>query len=92
MLTKRSTTAGSLEQILKDATLYFSRSMLNLATVIPAMDEIDKRFTNISHDHSFDRAIRSSLRFAKATLNRYYSLIDSSEAYRIAMSESNNVL
>jgi hypothetical protein len=60
-------------QLLKDATLYFSRSTPNLATVIPAMDEIDKRFGVILQDMSFDKAIRSALRAAKATLNKYYS-------------------
>jgi hypothetical protein len=76
---------GLHAKVLKDATLYFSRSTPNLATVIPAMDEIDKRFTNIIHDPSFDKAIQSGMRLAKATLNKYYSLTDSSEAYRIAM-------
>jgi hypothetical protein len=49
------------------------------------MDEIDKRFTNITIDPSVDPAIRAAMRFAKGTLNLYYSLTDSSEAYRIAM-------
>ncbi|KAG2741588.1 hypothetical protein P692DRAFT_201677760, partial [Suillus brevipes Sb2] len=31
-----------LQDILKDATLYFSRATPNLATVIPAMDHVDK--------------------------------------------------
>lgn len=74
-------------QILKDATLYFSRGTPNLATVIPAMDEIDKRFGNIGRDALFDKAIRLATRLAKGTLNKYYSLTDSSEAYRIAMGE-----
>jgi hypothetical protein len=55
--------------------------------VILAMDEIDKRFGKISHDLTFDKAIRSALRLAKGTLNKYYSLTNSSEAYRIAMGE-----
>jgi hypothetical protein len=75
-------------KVLKDATLYFSRSTLNLATVILAMDKIDKHFTNIIHDPSFNKAIQSSMCLAKATLNKYYSLTNSSEAYRIAMSKS----
>ena len=54
------------------------------------MDEIDKRFTNIIRDPSFDKAIQSGMRLAKATLNKYYSLTDSSEAYRIAMSKSSS--
>ena len=87
-VTRRDNTHNTLSvpfQLLKDATLYFSRSTPNLATVIPAMDEIDKRFGVILQDTSFHQAIRSSLRAAKATLNKYYSLTDSSEAYRIVM-------
>ena len=49
------------------------------------MDEIDRRFTNIILDSSYDPAIRAAMRFAKATLNRYYSLTDLSEPYRNAM-------
>jgi hypothetical protein len=71
--------------VLKDATLFFSCSTPNLAIVIPAMDEIDRHFTTISRDSSFDLAIQDALVPAKATLNCYYSLTDSSEAYWIAM-------
>ena len=59
--------------------------MLNLATVIPAMDEIKKRFTKTSRDLTFDKAIRSALGLANATLNKYYSLTNSSDTYHIAM-------
>ncbi|KIM56158.1 hypothetical protein SCLCIDRAFT_133239, partial [Scleroderma citrinum Foug A] len=41
-----------LREILKDATLYFSRASPNLATVIPAMDHIDKEFTTYALDAS----------------------------------------
>ena len=34
-----------LNQILKDATIFFSRLAANLATVIPVMDHIDEYFT-----------------------------------------------
>ncbi|KAF8528510.1 hypothetical protein BU17DRAFT_80950 [Hysterangium stoloniferum] len=37
-------------KILKDATLYFSHSTPNLATVIPVMDHIDKHLTTLGHD------------------------------------------
>jgi hypothetical protein len=39
-------------QILKDATLFFSRSTPNLATVIPAMDVIDERLSTDSLNRS----------------------------------------
>ena len=76
-------------QILKDGTEYFSRSSPNLATVIPAMDHIDTTFTNIIQPTSAAHpAIRYALRLAKKTLNKYYSLTDEAEVYRIAMSKS----
>jgi hypothetical protein len=73
-------------QILKDATTYFSRATPNLPTVIPAMDHIDTYFTNaIAPSSRKSPAIRAALEVAKKTLNRYYSLTDASETYRIAM-------
>ncbi|KAJ8585007.1 hypothetical protein M405DRAFT_689425, partial [Rhizopogon salebrosus TDB-379] len=72
-------------QILKDATLYFSRATPNLATVIPAMDHVDKMLTSYSRNKKYLPSIRAAVRLAKNTLNRYYELTDSSETYRIAM-------
>jgi hypothetical protein len=73
-------------QILKNATLFFSRSTPNLATVIPAMDVIDERFSTDSLNRAgYDASIRASLGLAKRTLNRYYNMTDWSEVYRIAM-------
>ncbi|KAJ8579264.1 hypothetical protein M405DRAFT_754714, partial [Rhizopogon salebrosus TDB-379] len=77
--------AGQLRDVLKDTTLFFSRSTPNLATVIPAMDLIDDKLTSYSHDHKYLPAIRAAVRLAKKTLNRYYELTDTSEVYRIAM-------
>ncbi|KIK80335.1 hypothetical protein PAXRUDRAFT_158966, partial [Paxillus rubicundulus Ve08.2h10] len=74
-----------LHGILKDATLFFSRVTPNLATVIPAMDHIDKQLRIYSCNKEYMPAIRSSVSLARNTLNRYYSLTDSSETYRIAM-------
>lgn len=74
-------------QILKDATLFFSRATPNLATTIPAMDHIDQVLTSNSLDNHFTLAIRAALGTAKKTLNHYYQLTDDSEVYRIAMGE-----
>ncbi|KAJ3498251.1 hypothetical protein NLJ89_g10242 [Agrocybe chaxingu] len=71
--------------VLKDATLFFSRSTPNLATVIPAMDYIDTRLTTQGHNTGYAAPIRAAIGLAKKTLNRYYTLTDSSEVYRIAM-------
>jgi hypothetical protein len=71
---------------LKDATLYFSRGTPNLPTVIPAMDHIDTIFTNATLPSSKNHlAVRAAIETAKHTLNKYYSLTDFSEVYRIAM-------
>ncbi|KAG1853540.1 hypothetical protein C8R48DRAFT_558143, partial [Suillus tomentosus] len=80
--------AGQLRdvlKILKDATLFFSRSTPSLATVIPAMDLIDDKLTSYSQDRKYLPAIRAAVCLAKKTLNRYYELTDTSEVYRIAM-------
>ncbi|KAJ8591968.1 hypothetical protein M405DRAFT_891619, partial [Rhizopogon salebrosus TDB-379] len=80
------TLVTQLRDVLKHATQYFSRSTPNLAMVIPAMDHIDTTFTNgILNTHVLDPAIRAALKLAKRTLNRYYSLTDASETYRVAM-------
>jgi hypothetical protein len=82
-------------QIFKDATLFFSRSTPNLATVIPAMDHIDAHLASASQNRKYSPAIRASLALGKAHLNKYYDMTDQSEVYRIAMSEyssSNNFI
>lgn len=77
-------------QVLKDATLFFSRLTPNLTMVIPAMDYIDEVFTKgILQRTMLDPAIRAALGLAKKTLNRYYSLTDSSNLYCIAMGKLN---
>lgn len=76
----------SPQQILKDATLFFSRATPNLATVIPAMDHIDTQFTNATDPTSSNNpAIRAAIGLGKRTLNRYYSMTDMVEVYRITM-------
>ncbi|KAG1862957.1 hypothetical protein C8R48DRAFT_603268 [Suillus tomentosus] len=75
-------------KILKDAILFFSRGMPNLAKVIPAMDLIDEQLTTYSHNQKYSPSICVAVRLAKRTLNRYYQLTDKSEVYQIAMGES----
>lgn len=72
-------------QILKDATLFFSRDIPKLAVVVPAMDRIDEVLTTYSQDRKLSSPIRAAVTLAKKTLNRYYELTDSSDVYRIAM-------
>ncbi|KAG2335776.1 hypothetical protein BDR05DRAFT_833811, partial [Suillus weaverae] len=75
----------SVLKILKDATLFFSRSTPNLATVILAMDLINEKLTTYSRNRQYHPSIRSSVQLAKVTLNRYYQLTDQSKVYCIAM-------
>ncbi|KAJ3499225.1 hypothetical protein NLJ89_g10123 [Agrocybe chaxingu] len=70
---------------LKDAMLFFSRATPNLATVIPAMDYIDTQLTTQGHNTALKSLVCAAIGMAKKTLNRYYTLTDSSEVYRIAM-------
>jgi len=73
-------------QIFKDATLYFSHGTPNLATIIPAMDHIDKVLaTSAGNASKFSPTIRAALTIGKTTMNKYYNLTDQSEVYRIAM-------
>ena len=80
------TLVKSFCQILKHATLFFSHSMPNLSTVIPAMDHIDAHLATASSQHStYSISICATLTTGKCTLNRYYDKTDQSEVYRIAM-------
>ena len=49
------------------------------------MDRLDKELATFCVDESLEPAIRAAASLAKATLNRYYSLTDQSDTYRIAM-------
>ncbi|PPQ76808.1 hypothetical protein CVT26_001762 [Gymnopilus dilepis] len=81
--------AGELRDVLKifkDTTLFFSCDTPNLATVIPAMDHIDKVLATCSNSpNQFSPAIRAALAISKKALNKYYNKTDHSEVYRIAM-------
>ncbi|KAF9487257.1 hypothetical protein BDN71DRAFT_1358115, partial [Pleurotus eryngii] len=72
-------------QVLKHATLFFSRETPNLATVIPAMDHIDQSLATVSINIKYNPAVRPAIAVAIQTLNQYYSLTDVSEAYQVAM-------
>ncbi|TFK78831.1 hypothetical protein K466DRAFT_506651, partial [Polyporus arcularius HHB13444] len=74
-----------LRDVLKDATLFFSRGSPNIATVIPAIDHIDNKLTDGARDPKLDPAIRKAIGLAKRTLNRYYKATDMSATYCIAM-------
>ncbi|KAJ3738201.1 hypothetical protein EV360DRAFT_58339, partial [Lentinula raphanica] len=74
---------------LLEATLFFSQDGTNISTVIPAMDAIDEVFaTGILNNEELSEPIRHALSIGKKTLNKYYSLTDDSELYRIAMGKN----
>jgi hypothetical protein len=75
----------AFSEIFKDTTLFFSRGTPNLATVIPAMDHIDKVLATSSDRHQYSLSICAALFIGKNTINRYYHKTDHSETYRIAM-------
>ncbi|KAG2114234.1 uncharacterized protein F5147DRAFT_555513, partial [Suillus discolor] len=51
--------------ILKDATLYFLCATPNLATVIPAMDHVDKMLMSYSHNKIYLPSIHSAVQLVK---------------------------
>ncbi|KAG0691467.1 hypothetical protein DFH29DRAFT_789032, partial [Suillus ampliporus] len=78
--------ASELCNILQDAMTYFSHLTPNLATVIPAINHIDAIFTSHQSNELLNGAVCSAFSLGKKkTLDHYYSLTDSSDAYQIAM-------
>ncbi|KAJ3964120.1 hypothetical protein EV361DRAFT_769605, partial [Lentinula raphanica] len=68
-------------KLLKDATLFFSTNRASLASVIPAMDTIDKAFaSDILDEQTFSKPICHTLAIGKKTL-KFYSLSDDSDLY-----------
>ncbi|KAK0467346.1 uncharacterized protein EV420DRAFT_1260973 [Desarmillaria tabescens] len=76
-------------QVLKDVTLYFSCSTPNLATVISAMDHIDKVLAMAALNNvKFSPPMCAALAIMKNTLNVYYDCTDKSKVYQIAIGMS----
>ena len=59
--------------------------MPSIATIIPAMDHIDKHLATAAIDNEYPLVIKVALAIGKKTLNRYYDKTDHSEVFRIAM-------
>jgi hypothetical protein len=55
------------------------------------MDRMHTDLTAASNSDDYSPAIRSALKLGVALLDKYYSLTDNSEVYRIAMGESFNL-
>jgi hypothetical protein len=57
--------SSTIIQVLKDTTQFFSHGMLNLTTVILAMDFINDHLTAQTKNHSLSPAIKASLGLGK---------------------------
>jgi hypothetical protein len=77
-----------LQQVFKSTTQKFSSNTTNLPEVIPAMDHMHATLKASIDDESIDLSIRAALSLGVQLLNKYYSLTDESEVYRIAISKS----
>ena len=78
-------------QIFKTVTLEFSTDTPCLANVIPAMDRMHDDLISACNNEDYSTAICDALKIGKNLLNKYYSITDNSEVYRIAMSKFNIV-
>jgi hypothetical protein len=75
-------------QTFKTVTLQFSTDTPCLAAVIPAMDKMHNELVAASENAKYSQAVRAALTIGRNLLNKYYSLTDDSEVYRIAMGTS----
>lgn len=74
-----------IQQIFKDATLFFLHSTPNIATVIPAMDHLDEHLTNAALNPKYSMLIKATIAIEKKTLNWYYNKTDHSDVFCISM-------
>ena len=76
-----------LFKIYKDATLFFSKDNVStIANVIPTMDHIDALLGDVPVE-PLSQSVKHALRFARKSINKYYSKTDLSNVYSIAMGE-----
>jgi hypothetical protein len=66
--------------------LFFSQDSVSIAAVIPAMDKLDSHL-NPKTKKPYHPAIQAAMKLARKKINRYYSMMDLSSVYRIAMGE-----
>ena len=57
----------------------------NLASMIPAMDLMDREFTGYAHNLTYSAPIHTAIELAQKTLSHYYSSMDKLVLYHIAM-------
>ena len=66
-------------------TLEFSTDTPCIANVIPAMDRMHDDLRAACNNEEYSTAICAALKVGMNLLNKYYSITDNSEVYRIAM-------
>jgi hypothetical protein len=79
---------NKFSQIFKMVTRQFSSDTPCLASVILAMDKMHHELTAASQNTEYLPTLRIALRLGTKLLNKYYSLTDDSDVYRIAMDMS----
>ena len=67
-------------------TLEFSTDTPCIANIIPAMDRMHENLLAACNNKDYSTGIRAALKIGMNLLNKYYSITDNSEVYRIAMS------
>jgi hypothetical protein len=68
----------------KNATLFFSQDSAGVAAVIPAMNRLSNSLNQWT-GKAYHPSITVAMKLARKKMDRYYSLTDSSNTYRIAM-------
>ena len=51
------------------------------------MDKIDEKLTNVSRNNMYHCAVRIAAGQAKIAMNKYYSLTDAADTYRVVIGE-----
>jgi hypothetical protein len=69
--------------------LQFSTDTPCVANIIPAMDRMHADLEAACKNENYSPAIHAALKIGLNLLNKYYSITDNSEVYRIAMGELN---
>ena len=75
----------SFPQIFKTVTLEFSTDTPCITNVIPAMDKMHENLFAACNNPAYSASIRAALKIGMNLLNKYYSITDNSEVYRIAI-------
>ena len=65
--------------------LEFSTDTPCITNIIPAMDRMHADLVAACENENYSTSIRATLKIGLNLLNKYYSIMDNSEVYQIAM-------